>query len=220
MEKVLLQSILRPIIRLVGGFYIYLADDDPAGAHENVDETMRRWSPRGFQLQHSHAYCSQVFSDLYAGDPDRAWERVVDIGPRLRRSLLTRAQVVRVLIDHYLRGPAAVMRAAHLQNNPGRRSDWKNMLDTARKVARLLRRERAPYTDALATAIQAASEYQRGNVELYAWQFAAQRVRGLVIGGDEGQALVDETDRLYKEEGVTRPDRFANLMVPGFFTQP
>jgi hypothetical protein len=45
---------------------------------------------------------------------------------------------------------------------------------------------------------------------------SVDRRLGLLLGGDEGRSLVDRADALFTARSVRRPDRVADLYVPGF----
>jgi hypothetical protein len=46
----------------------------------------------------------------------------------------------------------------------------------------------------------------------------ARRQLGVLVGGDEGDALVSRGDAFMRQQGIVRPDRFAAMLVPGFAT--
>jgi hypothetical protein len=45
---------------------------------------------------------------------------------------------------------------------------------------------------------------------------AAKRVRGRLMGGDEGRALVRAADEMMLGEGLREPERIATLFMTGF----
>jgi hypothetical protein len=45
-----------------------------------------------------------------------------------------------------------------------------------------------------------------------------RRIRGLLLGGDEGKALVAEADGFLRAGGATDPARLVAVLVPGFYT--
>ena len=49
-----------------------------------------------------------------------------------------------------------------------------------------------------------------------AYLAAAKRQKGLFIGRDEGAQLVQEADDWFTYQGVKNPERFANMLAPGF----
>jgi hypothetical protein len=46
---------------------------------------------------------------------------------------------------------------------------------------------------------------------------AARRQLGRILGGEEGQALIERADVAMGEEGVVNPERIAAMLAPGFF---
>lgn len=52
--------------------------------------------------------------------------------------------------------------------------------------------------------------------EMRAYAAAAKRQLGVLRGGDDGPALVAEADAYFTGEGVLKPERFAEMLAPGF----
>ena len=58
---------------LTYSYVLDLAADEPARARERIREAMKHWSPRGVDLQQLWALYGEWETDLYCGDPARAW---------------------------------------------------------------------------------------------------------------------------------------------------
>ncbi|MFY0578064.1 hypothetical protein ACN28S_30450 [Cystobacter fuscus] len=43
-----------------------------------------------------------------------------------------------------------------------------------------------------------------------------RRRKGVLIGGEEGAALVAKADALLRSEGVEEPDPWVSMLIPGF----
>jgi hypothetical protein len=91
--------------------YVWLAADDPDGGERQAVESIERWSQKGFHRQHYSAMLARVQTALYRGDAEAAWRRFAEQQSRLRRSLITRVQVVRVE-SLYLQARSALAMAA------------------------------------------------------------------------------------------------------------
>ena len=91
--------------------YVWLAADDPDEGEREAVESIERWSQKGFHRQHYSAMLARVQTALYRGDGEAAWRLLDEQQSMLRRSLLTRVQVVRVE-SLYLRARSALAMAA------------------------------------------------------------------------------------------------------------
>ena len=52
--------------------------------------------------------------------------------------------------------------------------------------------------------------------EMSAYLASSRRRLAALIGGDEGRALLQLADAWVAAESVVRPDRYTNMMAPGF----
>ncbi|HVS64324.1 MAG TPA: AAA family ATPase [Thermoanaerobaculia bacterium] len=200
----------------------WLIADDPEGARRAVDESIARWSQRGFHRQHSNALRAQVHIDLYQGDARSAWERVVSVWSDLRGSLLLGIQVLRVEML-YLRATSALAVCAGEGIQHRLRRD-------AESVARRLRREDAAWirpfgllvesglaslagdrTTAASRLGAAISGFEASNTHL--WETAA-RLRLGVLEGNEGSGRREQACEWLRRRGVLDPERFAWMLAP------
>jgi tetratricopeptide (TPR) repeat protein len=201
----------------------FLARDDLAGARDSSIDIMRRWSHRGFQLQHAYDMLAATWRDLYVGDGVAAIRRVNTTWPLVRDSQLLRVQLVRVHMRH-LRGGAMLAAAAH-----GAGKDA--LLASAEREAQALAAESAPWARALshllragvlvgrgqneaaATALETATiELDSADLNLYA--ACARMRRGKLLGGVAGQRLATDAESALRSRGVKRPDLFTETLVP------
>ncbi len=202
-----------------------LAEDDPTGAQGDLDASMGGWPRRDFSLQHLSAVFTQVYIDLYRGDGPAAWHHAREREAAIRGSLLLRVQLLRVMMVS-LRG-AAALAAAEAARDP------KPLQRSAKRDARRLDREKAPWAEALARLIRAgvasvernesvaaallgAAATALDEVDMPLWAAAARRYVGRLLGGDEGRALVARADALMCEQGIVNPARMAAMYAPGF----
>ena len=206
------------------GFYAPLTRHDPARAYREVDGALASWSVEGFHIQHANALNSRVSIDLYRRDGITALRRIEETMPALKRSLLLRVQTLRALLSSV---HARALVTATQQD--GDRSRLPKVL----AIARRLGREGVMYCTSEATMLRAAVAHLSGDTttavtlleradtesrtaNLMLNNVALRRVRGLLIGGSEGAALVAESDGYCRREGIQRPERVTAVFAPGF----
>src|SRR5262249_10202455 len=107
------------------------------------------------------------------------------------------------------------------------------LLHAAERDARLLRRERIVWAEALAQLVHAgvamgrhdagrvhqlledaAGRLEAAGLRLHA--APARRRLGEQLGGGEGRRLVEQADAWMKGQNIRRPDRMTALLAPGF----
>jgi serine/threonine protein kinase len=216
-------------LSLVIGTFVHLAEDEPERARRELRQVIDEWSQQGFHVQHMNRLFDEVQIDLYQGEGIAAWERVTAQWPALARSYLLRVQQVRIFLLH-LRARAALA-AATAVAEPG------PLLSAAERDARLLRRERIAWAEALAQLVRAGVAMGRhdaggsrqlleevvGRLEAAGLRLhaaAARRRLGEQVGGKEGQRLVEQADAWMKGQKVRGPNRMTALLVPGFPDAP
>jgi hypothetical protein len=204
---------------------VWLADDDPQAAHRVTTEVMKQWSKNGFFLEHVYELYTRTNADLYAGDPARAYRRLVEAWPALQGSMLRRVQVVRIETQQ-ARARAAIALAAES------RADREALLRDAARGARAIEREGAEWARPHAALLRAGIEGARGRreaavVELRAairgfeaadlalYAAAARRALGGLVGGAEGEGLVRGADAWMAGETIKVPARMAAAFAPG-----
>ncbi len=128
------------------------------------------------------------------------------------------------------RGARAALAAAEdARSSQHRQELWTQ----ARKDARRIARESAPYALPLASLILAGVSYSLGDsaeavvqlertiqgfeatdVELYA--AVSKQLLGKVVGGDKGKTLIADADAWMLGQGIRNPSRWVRMMGPGF----
>jgi hypothetical protein len=216
-------------LSLVIRTFVHLADDQPERARREVRQVMDEWSQQGFHVQHMNRLFDEVQIDLYQGEGRAARERVTDQWPALARSHLLRVQQVRIFLLH-LRARATLAAA-------GAAAEPAPLLRAAERDARLLRRERIAWAEALAQLVRAGVAMMRqdaggarqllqdaaGRLEsagLHLYAAAARRCLGEQVGGSEGRHRVEQADAWMKGQSIRRPDRMTALLAPGFPDPP
>jgi len=185
-----------------------------------AEGAIKRWSSRGFHLQHWCAMFAQAHAFIYEGDGRRALDLVEAAFKPSKKSFLLRSQTPRVQ-THQIRARAALAAA---RRDP--RLFKQIEADTA-----LLEREETAWTDAYAFALRAGVAAVRGDARQAADLFhraamvfefqgmamhaaGSRRRRGELLGGDEGRALVEAADAWMIGRKIRSPERMTALLFP------
>jgi serine/threonine protein kinase len=202
-----------------------LVTDQPAQQRKIAEDAIARWPGDYYQIQHYWADYAILHIDLYAGEPEPAWERVLRIWPLLKRVMLLRVEEVQVYMNE-IRARIALAMAARSRNN-------QSYIAEVERVARLLASKRVPWCPAMANLLRAqlaslAGDHQRELELLTAAQtrFEESRIvpyamvsrlrRGLLLGGAEGEAHVVAAQSWAHTEHVANLDGFTRMLAPGF----
>jgi hypothetical protein len=208
---------------------VHLVADDPAAAREEVIISMQQWSKQGTHLEHFYELVALVSADLYEGKIAEAKSRVDLQWRPMQRALLTMVQTVRVHLWR-LRGQTTLAAAALADGR-----EKAVLLRQASAAARRIERERASWARPFGEILQAGIAALHGETEraiaLYgdaartaeeaemAFVAAvARRCRGLLLGGDEGRALVEGADAWMARVAVRSPSRMAATVAPWIAT--
>jgi len=204
--------------------FVRLAADDAQRARSELAQVMEKWSQQGFHVQHMNRLFDEVQIDLYEGDAARAWHRLTQAWPTLQRSYLLHVQQVRiVMLD--LRARCALACAGG--------KDSLSWLRIAQRDVRALRREKAPWADALAQLREAAiasgrNEASRSteilkaaiagfaatDMQLHA--AVARRRLGQMLGDSQGLELIRQAEEWMNEQRICNRARMTELLAPGW----
>ena len=204
---------------------VWLAADNPTAARRNASEVMAQWPRNKFLVQHWQAMLCEAEIQLYAGDGQGAYDRLLRDARPLTRSLLLNAQIIRG-VTYFVRGRAAVASIATKDGSGAARAA------EARRLVRRLERERMPWTSTFASLVAAAVEnasaqrpaaiaslraaIDRARVaDMTMHGAAATRQLGLLLGGEEGRGLVREADDRMRGEGIMVPAQWVAMLLPG-----
>jgi eukaryotic-like serine/threonine-protein kinase len=205
--------------------FIWLAADDPDGGEREARESIARWSHKGFHRQHYSARLARVQTALYRGDAEAAWRIHGEQEGVLRRSLLTRVQVIRIEA-RYLRARVALAMAA-------RHGAPRQFLAIARTEARRIAGERMPWSDPIALLLSAAvahlegdtpqaleclhdalDRFDRADMNLYA---AVTRLRiGALQDDARGCELRRQAGEWMAAQQIKNPVAMTRMFTPGF----
>jgi len=206
-----------------------MAKDDPEGGRRIAREALAQWPQRGFFVQHWQALVYGAEVDLYVGDAAGAYDRLKHAMPRLKKSFLLRAVMVRAM-TWYVVARAAI---ASAESAPDERT---TRLADARDMARRLEKEADAWPKSLAAQVRAciANAEGDGATAIAELRRALARVEGdggifiwpvhhrlgLLVGGDEGRDLVRGAIQTMREHGIRNPDRWAAVYMPGKWGAP
>jgi hypothetical protein len=208
---------------------VHLFRDDPESARRAAENAMARWSHQGFHIQHHHDFVARSQLALYEGAGPELHARARAHVPRLEQSLLWQVQIVRIEAVYILGRAAVACAAAEAPGSPARKA----FCGDARKSARRLMGESGAWAAPLGALVDAAALSLGGDragalarlvlaaagadeLDLTLFAIVARRARGLLLGGDEGQALVEEADRAMEARQIRAPARVAAMLAPGF----
>jgi hypothetical protein len=196
-----------------------------------VRKAADRWSQKSFKMQHYFQLIGDTEISLYSGSGQAALEHLEGRWQSLKRSLLRRIQLFRIE-SHHVRG-RCVLAAAEGKNLSA--SSRRRLLREADRVGARIRRERTEWGSALATLLSAGAASLRGRgrdalaslsvaeagfdaAQMALYAAATRRCRGLLLGGEEGCALVESADAWMRNERIKNPERMTAMLAPGRWT--
>lgn len=203
---------------------VYLALDDPETAIRINKTVIDRWSSDRFQSQHLFELLASAQIDLYVGRPLEAWQRVQRSWKPMVNSKVLRVRFVRNEMVH-LRARVGLAVAVSTGD--------KSVLRQVERDANAILRTEMEWARPLAQSIQAGLRFIDGDVdasrqllesavhnfekaEMALFAAAARRQLGILTGGDEGAALVATADAWLRGQLVKVPERFTEVLIPGF----
>lgn len=210
-------------IRARVGHLPFLLQGDGEAALRQARGALENWPQGAFHVQAYWRLFAEAETLLTLDRAGDAWRRMEAERPALERSLVLRIQRSR-LEFHHLRGRCALAAAQQ-----GSRA----LLAEAEACRRRLVAEGAPWAQGLALALaaglgalgqpgpeapadllrQAEAALDEQDMALYAT--ACRLLRGHLLGGDHGAALMEQAERWLTAQGVYQPLALARMMVPG-----
>jgi hypothetical protein len=201
-----------------------MADDDPEAARALIEGALAQWPQERFSVQHWHALIYGTHVDLYAGEGAAAYERCRSAWPALRKSLMLQSVSVRIPAM-YLRVQVAI---ASLESSPQHAAV---RIAEARGFAKRLESECDPLATVMAPLAHAMANRAAGDVPgaVASLRRAIERAEatgtglflvparhrlGLLVGGDEGRAMVAEAEAKLRAQGVRNPVKWARVHLP------
>jgi tetratricopeptide (TPR) repeat protein len=203
----------------------WLALDEPDTARRMVADAMAEWSKSGFHLQHYFDFVAETNVDLYTGEARAAFERVLRFWPGLEESLWQRVEVVRIDTHVHRARCALAALGAGVESERARA--------IARKDARVLAREAAPWARPNALQIQGTLAWLDGRAsEAVTLLEAAEDAFGAVemplhaavMGLRRAECRAGEPHEValqrIRARGVMNPRAIADMLAPGWGARP
>jgi hypothetical protein len=205
-------------------YHLFLADlaaDAPAALRDAVGVATSPGLPAEIGVPHWGAVAAEACASLYEDDPRRALRPVEAIWPGLERSLLLRSAAFR---REAITVRARVHIAGMIVGDP--RSEA-----IAQTMVRALRKDRTAATRALGTLMEACLEHARrrdaeaivgfesaaaafDSLAMRALAAAARWRRGELLGGAEGNSLIEKARSRLLADAVRKPERFVAVLAP------
>ena len=203
------------------GSIVYLAADDPDGAHRALRQVMDRWSLQGFHFQHYLEMVAESQIDLYAGRWASALRRAEERWPKMKAAFLMRISFVKMEGLH-LKGRCALAAAAE----GGDRA----LLESVERDATAIEKAKVPWALPFAHSLRAGVASVRGDKaqaadlldravrgfeksEMMLYARAASYRRGEILGAPD---LIEASESWMREQGVKNPARMLAMLMPGF----
>jgi serine/threonine protein kinase len=207
---------------------LWLANDQADKAGEDLDKNPWSAPSGGYHLQHFLEVRARLELAIYRGNASSAgWVRgALDDAAG---SFLFRIQIARAISD-WLRGRLALCQS--LATGP-----TEDLVEEAEEMAQHLFEEECNYATIWGMLLQAAALTQRGqklealNILHKTIRYAAaqdfplcaavsRRRQGELLGGEEGQRLIDLADQWMQSQEIANPKRLCEIFAPGFLFTP
>ncbi|MBK8262446.1 MAG: protein kinase [Nannocystis sp.] len=210
------------------GFSVFtlLAEDRWQEAETGQEAALAGWPAGGFSAQRTWAFHAARATDLYAGDPERAWARCEAAWPSYRRIARHSGPFIRAQ-GALWRGNVALMGAL-----PGASGDPQGRLKVASQMRQALAAEVSPWVRPFERLLAGGIARARGQMEQAAadyaaamtlfegrgmeiWCAAARWRLGEVLGGAKGRALLAAGAQRVADEEVAWPAQIVAALAPG-----
>jgi tetratricopeptide (TPR) repeat protein len=206
------------------GHFVWLLEDRPDVAEEQIRSALEEWSPGRLHLQRVAAYLAQTNTKVYAGELEAAHSVASEGRERTRRSL--HWKVARVLYEKSFARGATGLALVAKGSGPREKLLWEAEQDArameGMKIAWILpfarvlragvarcRGERTKAAQFLETAV---GEFEAADMAAYA---AAARARLAPLrGGDGAAAELEASMEWLRSEGARVPERIVEVLLP------
>lgn len=214
------------LLRVLVGWMLRLADDDPEGARQELDELDERLRPSRLLIQHVWRVVNVTEVSLYEGKPKRAYDELAELVPQLEKAYLLRTESTRVRV---LFARARATLALACTEKEGERE---GKLAEARALVTRLEHEGFPLAKGYARIVAIGIDHAAGRTEatvrameslekvllehgarLHALSVKVRR--GQLTKGPEGEVLVSSALADLRAEGLMRPEAFVPVYAPG-----
>jgi tetratricopeptide (TPR) repeat protein len=206
-------------------YNLVLKDNDLERAKRQLDQAMARWPSSDFHIAHFEELLVRTWADLYVGHGLSAWERFQEKWPAMYKSMQLSIKLLRILML-YLRASSALAVAAD-GLSPER------FLGYAARDTRRIEREKARYGRPMARVLRAGIAHVRGDdrtaldhleeaepalaaADMMLLAAIVRRRRGMLIGGEEGRALVNAAEGWMTSQQIRSPAQVSAAWASGF----
>lgn len=204
----------------------WLAIDDPVRAEREIEQGLANWPITSFDSLHAVALITRTIVDVYQNRPAIALERLDAQYNALKWSFVLKVELVKALFQIQYAQTILATAAAKPRRGPTLRK-------RAARIIRTLKRIPLPWSNAMATALQAVSTAQAGDrdsaIDLFTTAIrgledhslnlfaAAAKYRcGELIGESRGNHLIEEALTFMRLEEIRNPRRMLGTLLPGF----
>lgn len=210
---------------------IWLVRDDPDGGERDLRAAIDSWPSKSktFLIQHFFALFGLSEIEMYRGRPAAVLEMIDRDRRQLSRSMLLHLPMVSVEVNHAI-ARACIAVARKSSTTPETR---KELLARAAKLAKRIRRVKAPVGAAIAELVFAGIAAVRGDnsaaeaalrkaivrldaLECELFSTAARERLATMVDEPEQQALLAKTSAWWAERSVRAPVRMVRMLVPGW----
>lgn len=205
-------------------YLMRLASDEPEKLEIELREALEQWSHRGFHVQHYWELVCQVETTMYRGEGEEGWHFLNFRWKDLKKSQYLRVQFVRIEMWHlYARSALAAIAQG---------AEPYSLLKAALKTAQKIEKEKRQYGNALALLIRAGvaavkedkplaiellkeAEEKFIATDMNLFATATSYRRGQLIGGKEGQNLVQLACKWMTDQRIKCPEKMFDMVAPG-----
>lgn len=204
-------------------YMLKLVLGDPEQAQQELEHVLAVWSRKEFYQQHFWVLIGRIEVALYQGNATKAWELVTNNQTVVKKSLVLRAELLRILW-FYVCGRSALAHSAKSR-------DSKGLVQSAADYARKIEQDNRPWSNPLAQLLragialkqaqqpqaiellrQAAEKFTLADMKLYA--AATQRGCGQLLDNREGAAMIAQADEFMVCHQVKEPNNLVRMILP------
>jgi eukaryotic-like serine/threonine-protein kinase len=213
---------------------VCLQRDDLAQARAQAAEALVRWPQRGFQMLHYWNLYACAQCDLYEGDPNAAYARLVAAWPQLEASLVMRVQYFRIAMRELRVRCALAVARQRAASAPG---EARALLSSARRDIRRLRKERVGWADAFAQLLAAGCAHVERDepaardalrravtalesVDMALFAAVARHRLAHLADGRDAVALAADAQAWLARRDIVSPARMIAMLTPAFEPAP
>ncbi len=197
---------------------------DRARSDDHAERALQVWRADQYRLQHYWILIADIDRALYCGDLERAWTRMVEDWPRIRKA--------RLFLCRYVGVELRSRRALVAVSLGCRWRDRRRLLErTVRRDLKAISRVGTPWAQAAGATIHAALSVAAGSTQsaikllseagaLYeqagmaCYAGAARRWSAKLVGSPDSAAVLCSIDKWMAAQRIINPQRTAYMLIP------